>query len=307
MKCNKGRIAMLTALVVFMAAPIPASAVTIDLSAEPRYPQIYPPSEHGAETEVPGLVLLGADLVEVAVALGAADRILARPDDVDLPGLDNTPHKVREWAGVEGVLSLRPEIVVGSTVTNRRLLDGLAAVGIKTDMIDRTLPATEKVRRMAALLGLPERGEKLIAAIEADYEAVDPVETEGRPLRIVHASKMGAGTNFTAGGAETAVHNLILRVGALNAFAEVGRDRYRPVTPEGMILMAPDVVIISEKELSSFGELEGIWDAYPGLGLTPAGRNRNVIVMRELHVRSDAASSGIATKALSRALNEMFP
>jgi len=29
--------------------------------------------------------------------------------------------------------------------------------------------------------------------------------------------------------------------------------------------------------------------------------------MRDLHVRADAASSGIATRALSRALQEMFP
>ena len=67
---------------------------------------------------------------------------------------------------------------------------------------------------------------------------------DGRAPRIVHISKQGAGTSFTAGGAETAVHNLILRVGGLNAAAEIGRDRYRPVTPEGMILMNPDVVVI---------------------------------------------------------------
>jgi iron complex transport system substrate-binding protein len=129
---------------------------------------------------------------------------------------------------------------------------------------------------------------------------------EGRPLRIVHASKMGAGTSFTAGGAETAVHNLILRVGALNAAAEIGRDRYRPVTPEGMILMAPDVVLIAESELPAFGDIDGFWQDYPGIALTPAGRAGNIVIMRDLHVRADAASSGIAAKALSGALQEMF-
>ncbi|MGS1097083.1 ABC transporter substrate-binding protein (plasmid) [Aquamicrobium terrae] len=296
------------AAVVFSTAFAHAFAAAVDLSGETPYPQLYQPSEPvGTAPAGRDVVLLGADLVEIAVALGAADRVLARPADIELPGIDDTPHKVREWAGVEGVLAMRPQLVVGSTVINQRLLDGLAGLGIRTDLIDRTLPATEKVSRLAALLGLEERGEKLIVAMEADYKAIEPVTVDGRPLRIVHASKMGAGTSFTAGGAETAVHNLILRVGALNAAAEVGRDRYRPVTPEGMILMAPDVILISEKELPAFGDLDGIWDAYPGIALTPAGRNRNVIVMRELHVRADATSSGIATRALSRALHEMFP
>lgn len=283
-----------------------AAAEVVDISKAEPYPALYRPSDAPSPSGKPGMVLLGADLVEVAVALGAADRILARPADVNLPGIDATPHKVREWAGVEGVLSLKPEIVIGSSVINQRLLDGLSAVGVKTDLIDRTLPATEKVTRLAALMGLEERGAKLAAAIEADYAAIRPVKVDGRPLRIVHVSKMGAGTNFTAGGAETAVHNLILRVGALNAAAEIGRDRYRPVTPEGMILMAPDVVLIAESELPAFGDLDGLWTDYPGIGLTPAGRARNVIVMRDLHVRADAASSGIAAKALSQALQEMF-
>jgi len=78
------------------------------------------------------------------------------------------------------------------------------------------------------------------------------------------------------------------------------------VTPEGMILMAPDVVIISEAELPAFGDIGGVWQDYPGLALTPAGRQERLIVMREMHVRNDAASSGIATVALSEALSEMF-
>ena len=305
---------MLKALFLFLAAvaaagaTIPAAAAgTIDISDAMPYPALQGAAGAGDAQAEPGLVLLGADLVEIAVALGAADRILARPADIDLPGIEGTKHQVREWAGVEGVLALRPTLVIGSSVINRRLLDGLEAVGVKTDLIDRTIPAVDKVRRLAGHLGLAERGETLVAAIEADYAQAEPVLSDGRPLRIVHISKQGAGTNFTAGGAETAVHNLILRVGALNAAAEIGRDRYRPVTPEGMILMKPDVVLISEKELAAFGDLDGIWDAYPGLNLTPAGRDRNLVIMRDLHVRADAASSGIATKALSQALREMFP
>ena len=303
---------ILAAALAVLTAALPATMSTgaraevIDISQAEPYPALFAPASLPADAPR-DVVLLGADLVEVAVALGAADRILARPDEIDLPGIADTPGKMREWAGVEGVIALRPGLVVGSSVIQTRLLDGLAAVGIGTAMIDRTLPATEKATRLAALLGLEERGAALAAAIEADYEGAAAPLIDGRPIRILHASKLGAGTSFTAGGAETAVHNLILRTGAVNAAAEVGRDRYRPVTPEGVLMMAPDVVIISAKELPSFGDVDTFWQDYPGLALTPAGQHKRLIVMRELHVRADAASSGIATRALAGALAEMFP
>lgn len=286
-------------LALCLLVPVPTRAETVDASDAAPYPVLFEPGSLGGE---PGLVLLGADLVEIAVALGGAERILARPEAIDLPGIEATPHKVREWAGVEGVLAMGPEVTVGSSAPNTRLLEGLRALGQRAEMIDRTLEPAEKVRRMAALLGAPERGEALVRAIEADYAKATRPTGE---LRLLHASKMGAGTSFTAGGAATAVDNLIRRVGAVNAAADVGRDRYRPVTPEGVLQMAPDVLLVAESELPSFGGTEGIWTSYPGLALTPAGQNRNLVVMRDLHVRSDAASSGIATVALSEALGEI--
>ncbi|PJX22221.1 hypothetical protein CAP48_14910 [Advenella sp. S44] len=294
----------LIALIV-ICLPIAGNAKVIDLSKAPAYPQLYKP-ESLAVKSPRDLVLLGADLVEVAVALGAADRILARPDPIDLPGISGTPNKMREWAGVEGVAALRPGLVIGSSVINTRLLDGLKSIGIETDLIDRTLPAVDKVARMAKHLNAEERGAALIANIKEDYQDAKAPQINGRPIRILHASKMGAGSSFTAGGAKTAVHNLIERVGALNAAAEIGRDRYRPITPEGVMAMAPDVVIISAAEVSSFGNMDSFWEDYPGLAFTPAAEHKNLIIMRELHVRADAASSGIASAQLAAALKELF-
>lgn len=95
-----------TALALLVS--VPASAEIINVSDAPAYPLLYSPVVEETRAEAPGVVLLAPDLVEIVVALGAADRILARPEDVELPGLEATPHKVREWAGVEGVLSMGP-------------------------------------------------------------------------------------------------------------------------------------------------------------------------------------------------------
>lgn len=297
---------MIRLLACLFLLPAAVAAAPVDLSSAPAYPELHAPVEPSAASHSRDMVLLGADLVEIAVALGVADRILARPVVADLPGIEAVPHVLRERAGVEGMVALRPAVVVASSVVYATLFDGLAALDMRTEMIDRSLPATEKVRRFARLAGVEERGEALVAAIETDYARAIPPEGD-RPIRILHISKQGAGGNFSAGGAATAVDNLIRRVGALNAAAEVGRDRYRSVTPEGVLMMAPDVVLISGQEIEAFGGMEALWTAYPGLALTPAGQNRRLVVMREAHVRNDAASSGIATLALSQALAEMFP
>lgn len=302
---------MRTALALAASAllALPVAAETIDVSDIAAYPQLFAPDAPppGGWESGRDIVLLGADLVEVAVALGGAGRILARPDAVDLPGLEDTPHRMRERAGVEGVTAMRPGAVVSSSVIYDTLFTGLDRIGLRTVKIDRTLPPEDKVRGMAALLGVPDRGEELVAAIRTDLARVQAQDVDGRPIRILHASKQGAGGSFSAGGAQTAVDNLIRRVGAVNAAADVGMDRYRSVTPEGMLLMAPDVVIVSEAELDAFGNIDGIWADYPGLALTPAGRAKRLIIMREMHVRADAASAGIASAALSAALARMFP
>lgn len=79
-------------------------------------------------------------------------------------------------------------------MTTLRLLEGLSALGIETDLIDRTLPAVEKVRRMADHLGAPECRAALIADMEQDYAGAKVPLINGRPVRILQASKLGAGS-----------------------------------------------------------------------------------------------------------------
>lgn len=298
-------VALVLGLMAMLHPAGSSSAEVVDLSDAPAYPEITVTTE--SVTGSRDIVLLGADLVEIAVALGASDRVLARPLAPGLTGVDDIPHVFRERPGIEGIAAMRPGTVIASNIRFDSLRNGLEQIGIQTALIDRTLPATQKVRRLAAHLGAEDRGEALVDAIEQEYANAPTVTApDGEKLRIMHASKAGAGGNFSVGGSGTAVHNLIQRVGGINPAAEIGKDRYRGVTPEGILLMKPDVVLISAEEMDVFGNLDRFWTEYPGIALTPAGRNKRIIIMRDMHVRADAASSGIATRALSEGLARMF-
>jgi iron complex transport system substrate-binding protein len=67
--------------------------------------------------------------------------------------------------------------------------------------------------------------------------------------------------------------------GASNVMS--GFDGYRPLTPEAVIAAAPDIVLATDQGVLEAGGIDGLL-AMPGLGLTPAGRQRRVVAMDAL-------------------------
>ena len=69
---------------------------------------------------------------------------------------------------------------------------------------------------------------------------------------------------------------MLARGGAINAAAEM--DGYQPITAEALLLAAPDVLVVPQSTLDGIGGLDGLL-AVPGMSATPAGRERNVVVV----------------------------
>lgn len=286
-----------------------AAAETIRLDDLPALPEAaVQPLQVDREPD-PGrrLVLLNEDLVEMAAALGVSADVVAQTRVVGLPDAPQPEATFAQTPGVEGVLALRPTLVVASNkIRSARLMQGLEALGVNAVVVDGRHPAPRKVREFGALTGEEERAEAIAASIEADYASVPEARANDRP-RVLHASTRGAGGNVSAAGEDTPAHGLIERAGGHNVGAEAGLERYQAVTPEGVVQMAPEVVVVAASELEALGGEAGIWSAVPGLALTPAAETRNLVVMRDLHIRANGASSGIAVKGLAGALDRLVP
>ncbi|WP_405110196.1 ABC transporter substrate-binding protein [Phaeobacter sp. BS52] len=225
--------------------------------------------------------------------------------DLEVP--DTIPHVFKERPGVEGIMAMRPAVVIASNPRYNRLREQLEQLGVKTLLIDQSNPANEKVMHLASVLDMKEQGEKLSTMILSDYEAVASKLEEGAVRKLIHVSRYGSGGNFSVGGMETPVDNLIKRVGAENPAGAIGLNRYRRATQEGIIQMRPDAILFASVEIDIVGDLKNLWSDFPGLTYTPAGKHERIVLMRNMHVRADAASSGIATTALYDALQKMFP
>ncbi|WP_162619519.1 ABC transporter substrate-binding protein [Salinicola peritrichatus] len=246
---------------------------------------------------------------EILEALGVGDELVLMPTD---PAFRTAfPHaaRYRRLPTLEGILAAGTTLIIGGNPgRDLSILERAGSLDIENHMVSRELPATTRIQQIAKLVGRQAEGEKLVTRIEARYaEASRIVAPIDHSPTVLQVSSSGAGTTgaVTAAGRSTAVNGLIERAGGINAGAEAGLERYQSLTAEGVIGMAPEVVLVSDLELPALGGPNGIWQQVPGLANTPAARDRQLVVLPHAAVKFDAAQSGEATLALARALADV--
>lgn len=222
------------------------------------------------------IVTLGGSVTEIAVALGAGDRIVARDST------SNHPESVAALPDVgylralspEGVLSLGPDLILSEEGAGpAEAVDVLEAVGIPFVTIpDDPTPAgvIAKIEAVAAALGLQPEGAALAAQVAQGLaEAEARAEAVTAPKRVLFVLSLQGG-RVMVGGAGTSAEGIIGLAGGTNA-AE-GFEGFRQITDEAIILAAPDAILMMDRE----GDLAITNDdvlAHPALSQTPAARS----------------------------------
>jgi iron complex transport system substrate-binding protein len=72
---------------------------------------------------------------------------------------------------------------------------------------------------------------------------------------------------------------MIRAAGGNNAMQ--GFSRYRPLSQEGVIASAPDLLLITRAGMKALGGSEGVWKL-PGIALTPAGQHQRLLVVDDM-------------------------
>ena len=141
----------------------------------------------------------------------------------------------------EEVVALKPDLVIAGAFTTRTTVGMLKRVG--APVLELGVPADldevrAQIRQVAAALGHPERGEAMVAALDARLAAIVPAR---QPLRAL-VMRPNAFT-VAPGGLGAA---LIRAAGLVNVSAEIGRDRFGQVPLEAAALANPDLIIVDE-------------------------------------------------------------
>jgi len=243
----------------------------------------------GAAVEVTGnrrVVSVGGSLTEIVYALGQGDRLLAVDSTSRYPEaaavLPNVGY-MRQLSA-EPILALGPELVLaiedaGPPAALDQLRDaGVPVVVVPDDYSPEGVLA--KIDMVAAALGVEAAGRALhdkvageLAAVRAAFTAV-----KERP-RVLFLLTISKSRTPVAAGRDTSAAGIIGLAGGVNAVDAF--ESYKPLSPEAAVAAAPEVLLIGERSLDLLGGMDSLL-AIPEIALTPAAREKRVVVMDTL-------------------------
>ncbi|WP_413731605.1 heme/hemin ABC transporter substrate-binding protein [Sodalis sp. RH20] len=231
-----------------------------------------------AQTRV---VSIGGDVTEIIYALGAGDELVARDSTSQHPAAAVALPDVgyMRMLNAEGILAMHPGMVLASDQAKPSVaLQQVADNGVTVVTVPGTPDIAvidSKIARIASALGRQTQGETLRADIRRQMAAIPATPLPVKVLFIFNHS----GMTTMAAGQETAADAAIRAAGLQNAMQ--GFKHYQPLSQEGVIGSAPDLVLITTDGVKTLGGEEKVW-ALPGLALTPAGKARRLLVLDDM-------------------------
>ena len=143
----------------------------------------------------------------------------------------------------EELLALAPDLIVSSIyddATQRQLLSTLGYRVEVFPMANNLELIRKNIRRMAALVGHPERGEALIMEMDKRIEAVAGKRPSSTPRALFYQAR-----GYTS-GKQTLQHEALQLAGWKNISAELGIFGYAPIDLESLLLAQPQQFFTSQ-------------------------------------------------------------
>lgn len=243
-------------------------------------------SHAAAAAELPQRwVSSGGSLSEWVVRLGGEGRLV---------GVDTTslhPQSLRQLPSVgyqralsaEGVLSLRPDILIGSEEMGPPpVVAQIAAAGVRVESLSAKpdLATLERnVLRLGELLGVPAQAREQMAAYRQQLQDQAQWVAEARrrqaPPRVVML--LGhAGSNLMAAGQGSLAVWLIEQAGGESPVAHQG---YKALSNEALLALDPQVLIFADRSLHGEEARQALLKHNPLLQQTRAVRDGRLLAL----------------------------
>ncbi|GAA0951020.1 heme/hemin ABC transporter substrate-binding protein [Actinocorallia libanotica] len=250
---------------------------------------------------------LYGSLAEIVFSLGLGDRVVGRDASTTFPAAAAKPLVTTQGhdLSAEAILGLDPTVVLAdSSIGPAEVLTQLRQSGVPVVMVDaeQTLERIDDhITAVAEALGVPEAGRKLNERVAAQIDAARPKGTAAAPLRIAFLYLRGTAGVYLMGGRGAGSDAMIEAIGAEDAGSALGLKGFRPLTSEGLINAAPDVILVLSSGLESVGGVDGLL-RLPGVAQTPAGQNRRVVDAGDGSLLTFGARTGSTIEALAGAV-----
>ena len=147
------------------------------------------------------------------------------------------------YESAEEVVALKPDLVLAGRHSALATRNALKRIGIRFELFSVPLSVAashEQIRRVAALLQQPERGEQLIARIDAAIAAAQPAAHAPRLTAVVYQPG-----GMTAGTAT--ISDELMRIAGLDNLAALhGVAMHQPWPLEELVRTAPDILLVND-------------------------------------------------------------
>ncbi|MGM0944741.1 MAG: heme/hemin ABC transporter substrate-binding protein [Bacteroidota bacterium] len=253
------------------------------------------------------LVTAGGTISEIVASLGLQDQIIATDRTSTFPKeLQQLPSiGYRNQIKAEGILSLNPSVVlVEEGYLNPEVVSQLKTTSItykefkQPESPEETIALVEEI---AEFFDLQEKGEQLIAQIKSDLKALEQFKNEtASEERAAFVMARGPESLFLAGKGSFAV-NIFELAGVKSIAADF--ENFVPLTPEALIALNPDHIVLFESGLESLGGKQGL-SKIPGMTETTAFQKDQIIAMDGLFLSGFGPRVGQAALQLAKSIRE---
>ena len=201
------------------------------------------PASGAAPTRIVALTVGAADTLAL---LGQLERVVAVEEDCFVPGTEKLV-KIRndDHAGpskalnVEAILALHPDLVIAK----EDLQPALGGRGVAVQWVPSSNgleTVVPMVRELGTRLGVPERAQAVIAAMQAKMAAIEARVAGRAPVRVYYE----AGKPGRSAGRGTVVDDMLRLAGGINVAGDV--PLANPVlSSEAIVAADPEVIVLS--------------------------------------------------------------
>ena len=216
------------------------------------------------------IISLGSYVTESLYDFGADDRIVGVTTYCVRPPAARDKQKVGSIVDVtiETVLTLRPDLVIATPLTDGKAIASLRAAGIRVEVLPQVRDFEEICAQfvfLGACIGEEARAREIVRHEQEAVARRLPQKPESPPRVFV---QVGTKPLFTM-NSEFFINDLIERAGAVNIARDARSGIY---SREKVIAQDPDVIILATMGTESQDAAAG-WERYPAIA---AVRNRRV-------------------------------
>ncbi|MGY2259322.1 heme/hemin ABC transporter substrate-binding protein [Pseudomonas sp. SDO55104_S430] len=241
-------------------------------------------SHHAAADELPQRwVSAGGALSEWVCALGGEAKLVGVDTTSQHPAALKALPSIgyQRQLSAEGVLSLQPQILVGTEEMGPPpVISQIRGSGVTVKMFSaQPNMATLQInlRQLGKLLGAEEKAEQVLATYQQALEQQKVWVTRAQlkqPSPGVLLVLGHAGGKPLIAGKDTAADWLLQQAGAHNLATHSG---YKPFSNESLVSLDPDVLVFADRALSGSEARAALFKENPILASTRAARNDRVL------------------------------